>query len=70
MVYRLHSTYFIVNFIAFGSDSRYDNLQRSPPHRYCPINDANKTIVKIWTFKSWIKVNSYDTFAGGVWSDQ
>jgi hypothetical protein len=70
MVYRLHSTYLIVNYITFGSDSSYDNLQRSSPHWYCPINNANKTIVKIWTFKCWIKVNSYDISAGGVLSDQ
>jgi len=25
MVYRLHSTYFIVNYITFGSNSRYAN---------------------------------------------
>jgi hypothetical protein len=66
MVYRLHSTYFIVNYIIFGSDSSYVNLQRFSPHWYCPINKANKTIVKIWTFKYWIKVNAYDFSAGWV----
>jgi hypothetical protein len=37
MIYRLHSTYCIVNYVTFGSDSRYANLQRSSPHWYCPM---------------------------------
>ena len=66
MVYRLHSTYFIVNYLlVFGLDSRYVNLQTSSQHWYCPINKANKTIVEIWTSKCWIKVNAYDFSACG-----
>jgi hypothetical protein len=64
--YRLHSTYFIVNYLlVFGLDSRYVNLQRSSQHWYCPINKANKTIVEIWKSKCWIKVNAYDFSACG-----
>ena len=66
MVCRLHSTYFIVNYIIFGSDSSYVNVQRSSPHWHCPIHNANKTIVEIWTSKCWIKVNADDFSAGGV----
>jgi hypothetical protein len=66
MVCRLHSTSFIVSYIIVGSDSSYVNEQRSSPHWHCPINNANKTIVEIWTSKCWIKVNAYDFSAGGV----
>jgi hypothetical protein len=46
MVCRLKSTSVIVNNILFESDSSYVNVQRSSPQWYCPINNANKTIVE------------------------
>ena len=33
----LFSTYFIVNYITFGSDKSYSNLQRSSPHIYIQL---------------------------------